>query len=109
MYEGIGMPSPSPEWTLQNFWAPGVCTFLYFTMLLHMPEVMKNRERPKWLKKVIFFWNIVLSLGSSWAAIRIVGSMAVMDIPIIESSGDRTSALHNLVCDMKTVRTCKKS
>jgi len=35
--------------------------------------------------------------------------MAVMDVPIIESSGDRTSTFHNLICDMNAVRTCRKS
>jgi len=101
MFDGIGMPSPSPEWALQNFWVPGLCTFLYSTMLLHMPEFMKNKERPKWLKKVIFFWNIALSLGSSWAAIRILVSLAVVD-----RGGDWTSTLHDLICDVNTVRTC---
>jgi len=112
MYNGIGMPSPTPEWTKVNFWVPGVCTFLYFTMLLHMPECMKNRERPSWLKKVIFFWNILLSLCSSWAAMRITGQIfntdGYNDSPI-KTDGAFVDVFHNMVCDLTPANTCRKS
>jgi len=96
MYDGTNMPVPTPEWTMQNFWVPGLCIFVYFTMLLHMPDFMRNRERPKWLKKVVFFWNIILSLASSWAAIRIVGCVGAR------------SSFHKMICDTNTVVSCHK-
>jgi len=102
MADGDGMPSPGPEWTAANYWVPGVCTFLYFLMLLHMPEVMTARERPKWLKKVVFFWNIFLSVSSTWAAVRILGEI----FPHYHN-GIRVHPFYELVCDDNAINSCQ--
>jgi len=104
------MPSPTPEWTSQNFWIPGICTFIYFTMLLHMPEYMKNRARPKWLKKIVFCWNIFLSLSSSLAAARILaGAVSLKESwydKIYANSESRAHPLHELICDSSASEAC---
>jgi len=108
---GVSMPSPTPEWTSQNFWVPGICTLVYFTMLLHMPEYMKNRDRPKWLKKVVFCWNVFLSLSSSLAAARILDSTISMKElwydKIYAGSVARAHPLHEIVCDINATEVCK--
>jgi len=110
---GDSMPSPGPDWTAANYWVPGVCTFAYFTMLLHLPKYMKNRERPKWLKKVIFFWNICLSLCSSWAALRIVGQIFVVmreaSITPVYTNGVRAHPFYEIICDVEGTNTCQNT
>jgi len=108
---GDYMPSPTPLWTAENYWVPGVCTFLYFTMLLHMPEIMKTRERPIWLKKAIFLWNIILSVSSTWAAARIAGNFfSVLSyktyVTPVYTDGVRSHAFYEIVCDIHPVSTC---
>jgi len=107
-----GNPKISPELIMENFWVPGLCTFLYFTMLLQLPNFMKNRDRPAWLKKVAFFWNIVLSSCSSWACSRIAGPvvalLGVHRSSTLESNGVQTSTFYDLVCDMDSTNTCKR-
>jgi len=109
MYDSVGLPSPHPEWVLQNYWVPGICTFIYFTMLLHMPEFMKSRERPKWLKKVVFVWNVFLSLSSSLAAVRIIGEVFGMTESWYDktANGSRPHPFHEIVCDKNIKRACQ--
>jgi len=113
LYDGVGLPSPGPEWTAANYWVPGVATFLYFAMLLHMPKFMEERERPKWLKKVVFVWNIFLSVGSSWAAVRIVGQVAyvfkIPFTPVVDAESAGTHPFYELICDKHSVQTCQNA
>jgi len=106
-----GNPKISAEWMMKNFWVPGLFTFLYFTMLLQLPILMKNRDRPTWLKKVAFFWNILLSSCSSWACSRIAGRVSallgVYRSSSVENNGVQTSTFYNLVCDVNSTNTCK--
>jgi len=110
---GMSSPSPGPDWAMANYWVPGVCTFLYVTMLLHMPEYMKNHSRPTWLKKVIFVWNIALSLSSSWALVRLLSSavatMHEASLPPLYKNGVRTNPFHEIVCDTNARVTCATS
>jgi len=109
---GDCFPKPAPEWTGANFWVPGACTFLYFTLLLHMPDMIKGCKRPQWLKKVIFIWNIFLSVSSSWAASRIAGNFFLVlrheaTVSPIYVNGTRANAFYEIVCDVSAAKTCQ--
>merc|ERR1719510_1285019 len=91
-------PKPTPQWAEANCWIPMVASFLYFAMLIHGPEWMKNNDRPKWLKKVVFVWNIFLSSASSWAAWRMATDL--YQFYFTEKMADESFivGIRNLIC-----------
>merc|ERR1719281_1982151 len=93
--ENLVEPWTATFWFWNNMQIPAFFAVLYVALLWLGPKVMENYERPKWLKKYIIAWNVLLVVFST------IGSYKILSLITLDSyHGPRTfkENVYDVVC-----------
>lgn len=92
--ENVTTPAGGSEWMRNNPMIPAAFAIAYIAMLIIGPKIMENYERPKWIKKYIILWNVLLVIFSTVGTWKTLGTM----LERVTRPGGVTFNAHRVMC-----------